>query len=224
MTPYDKSKLNRVKNKFKDLDTIDQNYSQSYQDLFVLSMLNGKRNGTFLEIGAHHPVFISNTFLLENKFNWNGVSIDIAYCDFSNRKAKFVQQDAVQIDYQKLLKENFNSNQIDYLQIDIEPMEITFECLKKIPFLNYRFSVITYETDYYCPKTSKDTKDYIKNKSREIIQSYGYELVVGDVCNIGNDPFEDWYIDPNVVNKDIYNFHTKDINFNKKAEDFMLHE
>ena len=222
MKLYDRSKLDKIKFKFKGIETIDQNYSQSFQDMFILSMLNGKKKGTFLEIGAHDPVFISNTYLLESKFDWCGISIDIADCDFSKRKAKFIKQDALKIDYQKLLKENFNSNQIDYLQIDIEPMEVTFKCLKRIPFSEYRFSVITYETDYYCPKTSPEKKEYVKNKSRELIQSYGYELVLGDVCNIGSDPFEDWYIDPNIVGDQIYEYYTKNINFNKKAEEFIF--
>jgi hypothetical protein len=101
-------------------------------------------------------------------------------------------------------------------------MEITFECLKKIPFSDYRFSVITYETDYYCQKTSVEKKEYVKSKSRDLIQSHGYELVVGDVCNIGNDPFEDWYIDPTVISDQIYKYYTKDVNFNKKAEQFIF--
>jgi len=222
MELYNRSKLDKIKYKFQGIETIDQNYSQSYQDIFILSMLNGKKNGTFLEIGAHHAEFISNTYLLESKFNWSGISIDIVDCDFSNRKAKFIKQDALKVDYKKLLSENFNSNQIDYLQIDIEPMEITFECLKKIPFSDYRFSVITYETDYYCQKTSVEKKEYVKSKSRDHIQSHGYELVVGDVCNIGNDPFEDWYIDPTVISDQIYKYYTKDVNFNKKAEQFIF--
>ena len=36
------------------------------QDIFVLSMLNGKKNGVYVEIGADQPRVISNTYLLEN--------------------------------------------------------------------------------------------------------------------------------------------------------------
>ena len=66
-----------LKHKFTGSEQIHKNYSQANQDMFVLMMLDGKRNGTFLEIGAHEPINISNTYLLEKDFDWNGISIDI---------------------------------------------------------------------------------------------------------------------------------------------------
>jgi hypothetical protein len=45
--------------------------------MFVVAMLDGLRNGTFLEIGGYHPVNYSNTYLLEKHFDWAGTSIDI---------------------------------------------------------------------------------------------------------------------------------------------------
>ena len=59
-------------------DIIAQSKSQAGQDLFVVGMLQGKRNGTFLEIGSGHPIYISNTWLLERFFNFTGDSIDNA--------------------------------------------------------------------------------------------------------------------------------------------------
>ena len=47
--------------------------SQLYQDLFVLFIFQEKKNGTFLEYGATDGVSLSNTFLLENQFNWTGL-------------------------------------------------------------------------------------------------------------------------------------------------------
>lgn len=47
--------------------------SQLYQDLFVIYSLGEKVNGTFLEYGGTDGVDLSNTFLLEKKFKWNGV-------------------------------------------------------------------------------------------------------------------------------------------------------
>lgn len=47
--------------------------SQIRQDLFVLSTLNFKRNGYFVEFGATNGKDLSNTWLLEKSFNWNGI-------------------------------------------------------------------------------------------------------------------------------------------------------
>ena len=48
---------------------IKANHSQAYQDLFVLTMLSGKKNGRYLEIGGNHPSEFNNTYLLETEFN-----------------------------------------------------------------------------------------------------------------------------------------------------------
>jgi len=47
--------------------------SQLGQDLFVLSELNFKRNGFFVEFGAANGVDLSNTSILERHFGWNGI-------------------------------------------------------------------------------------------------------------------------------------------------------
>ena len=47
--------------------------SQLHQDLFVLSELSFKKNGFFIEFGATNGIDLSNTNLLETKFDWNGI-------------------------------------------------------------------------------------------------------------------------------------------------------
>jgi FkbM family methyltransferase len=47
--------------------------AQLHQDVFVLSELDFKKNGYFVEFGATNGVQISNTWLLEKMFNWNGI-------------------------------------------------------------------------------------------------------------------------------------------------------
>jgi FkbM family methyltransferase len=47
--------------------------SQFGQDIFVLHQLNFKKNGFFVEFGATDGVSISNTFILEKEFGWNGI-------------------------------------------------------------------------------------------------------------------------------------------------------
>jgi FkbM family methyltransferase len=47
--------------------------SQLRQDLFVLSELNFKKNGFFVEFGATNGKDLSNTYLLEKNFGWKGI-------------------------------------------------------------------------------------------------------------------------------------------------------
>jgi FkbM family methyltransferase len=51
-------------------------HSQYGQDLFVLEVLEGKREGFFLDSGAADGVSASNTLLLERAFGWQGICIE----------------------------------------------------------------------------------------------------------------------------------------------------
>ena len=50
--------------------------SQYGQDLFVLEILGGMRNGFFLDSGASDGVSANNTRLLEASFGWTGICIE----------------------------------------------------------------------------------------------------------------------------------------------------
>ncbi len=47
--------------------------AQGYQDLFALIANNFKRNGYFVEFGATNGIDMSSTWILENKFQWEGI-------------------------------------------------------------------------------------------------------------------------------------------------------
>lgn len=225
---YRKEMYDYFKFPFKGLEEIEQSYSQALQDMFVLAVLDGKRDGLFLEIGAYEPKFISNTYLLE-QFGWDGMSIDIdPYLrpKFEpHRRATFVEGDATQLDYSLLLYSSpkfRETNRIDYLQIDIEPATNTFKCLQRLPLDDYRFSVITYETDIYDKEISKETLESIQEESRDIFMGFGYILVNGNVENIGGDPFENWYLDAEYFDlKTIKKFLRED-DSPMRARDYML--
>ena len=67
----------RLRHQFSQSERVRRNWSQSMQDMFVLSMLDGKRNGVYVEIGADKPKIINNSYLLERKFGWRGVSFEL---------------------------------------------------------------------------------------------------------------------------------------------------
>jgi hypothetical protein len=59
----------------------NQAKSQAGQELFVIAMTEGQRHGRWLEIGCGDPIRSSNTYLLEKKLQWSGISIDMERMD-----------------------------------------------------------------------------------------------------------------------------------------------
>ncbi len=55
------------------IENLNKSQSQLLQDLFVADTLKWKRNGFFVEFGATNGVDLSNTFMLEKDFGWNGI-------------------------------------------------------------------------------------------------------------------------------------------------------
>lgn len=198
---YTKSDIDKLKVKFDGIDKVDHNYSQALQDMFVLTMLNGKQNGVYVEIGGSDPININNTYILEKTFGWKGISfeIDEEIVDYYNstRINKCICLDATTADYSKIFEENNLPKHIDYLQVDIEPAWQTLKSLKQVDLDTYRFSVITFETDAY------QGNDAVIRQSRAIFTDHGYQLVASNVKNLGN-AFEDWYVDPQVVSEDVW--------------------
>ena len=210
---------NKLKFKFKYAEKININYSQCLQDIFVLMMTDGKKYGKFLEIGCDDPIYHSNTYLLESIYGWNGISVDIIPEKtevFSKKRfAKVICGDARNVNYGTLLEDI----DYDYLQIDCEPAMTSFEVLKKIPFGNHRFAVITFEHDNYCEKT-----DYVMDESRKYLKSFGYVLIVSNIAEDFYNPFEDWWVHPDLVKKDILDLmYCVDDNV-KKADLYMLNK
>jgi len=179
------------------------NYNgQVLQDKFVVSVLQNKQNGYFLEIGSNHPILINNTYVLEKELNWKGIMIDydqqwLSLYTLERPNSIYVINDATLINYVELLKSHNAPNNIDYLQIDLEVSNrstlTTLELLNSTIFNEYKFASVTFEHDIY-----DGDKFNTRLASREIFLNRGYILVFPDVKN-GQHPFEDWYIHPDLV-------------------------
>ncbi len=50
-------------------------YSQNGEDLILNRFLENKEKGFFIDVGAHHPIRFSNTYLFYKK-GWSGINID----------------------------------------------------------------------------------------------------------------------------------------------------
>jgi hypothetical protein len=165
-------------------------YSQIGQDRLILKYLKNKKNGTFVDIGCGFPKHINNTYLLETEFDWSGVSVDlIMYTEQDGltwndcRKTKLVLNDALTINYSTLFKESNLPINIDYLSMDLEPPDLSLECLFKIPFDEYQFNIITFEVD-----NNREGDENRINKSREFLTSKGYTLI-GSLCSGQDDVY-----------------------------------
>lgn len=218
---YNKDFSKQLRHQFPGSENIEKNYSESYQDMFVLSMLNGKQKGTYLEIGAANPFYGNNTALLETDFEWKGVSLDIeqSFVDMfsTQRKNLCVLRDATTVNYEQFLKGLGYKDTIDYLQIDCDPPEISYRVLLSMPFETYKFAVITFEHDHY---TDKDAE--YRELSRNYLESYGYKLVANDIAPDEWRTYEDWWIHPDLIDPEILEKMTL-VNDNvKKAQDYML--
>jgi hypothetical protein len=179
-------------------------YSQAGQDLFVVETLKGLTNGIFVDIAAGDPSYNNNTYLLEKDYNWDGLSIEIEPIHFETwkhrkRKTKYLQTDAFEVDYNQVFSELLNKNNkqdniINYLSLDLEPAEATFELLKILPLDKFIFQVITYEHDSY------RFGNVYKQNAMAHLNKLGYFLIKEDIlvpphwAKENKFPFEDWYI------------------------------
>ena len=213
----------KLRYKFKGSEKIQQNYSQVYQDMFVLSMLDGKKEGTYVEIGSAEPFHNNNTALLEKDFEWKGISIDYnmeKVKEFESQRSNPVYYgDATDTDYITLFKQANFPKHIDYLQLDCEPADITYKALELIPFDQYKFATITYEHDYYA-----DSEKKYRDLSRKFLTEKGYILIADNISPDKNSSFEDWWVHPELVDSSIIEKMKCVNNTVKRADQYMLND
>lgn len=214
---YTSDDFNRFKFLFPGLERIHENYSKHFQDLFVLTVLKGKKNGTYIELGANDPYINSNTALLEKEFDWKGISIDpsqsTCYKFKEDRRNTVICADIPQIGFADLFDKHCIDNTVDYLQINCG--ESSVDVLKSIPLDKYKFGVVTLNHDSY--RLGPDRRD----EMRSILKDRGYILVVKDVAFTEVCSYEDWYVHPDLVEIDPRMISKKDVNF---VWDYFMHE
>ena len=179
--------------------------SQACQDLFAYQIMEGKKNGTYLDIGAGDAIGTSNTLRL-SELGWTGIGLDIepgfAWGWQHIRNHKYIQDDITIVDWDKLIDDNPMLQQkiIDYLSFDVD--DATLQAILRFPFDRLRFRVITIEHDEY------RVGNHVKNVMRDILRKAGYDLLCSDIKlhpQGYKDPiiFEDWWVDPREVNMNV---------------------
>ena len=64
-----------LKQKSVNEQFINLSYSQEGEDLILARYFEGKNNGFFVDVGAHHPIRFSNTYKFY-QLGWRGINID----------------------------------------------------------------------------------------------------------------------------------------------------
>lgn len=55
---------------------VRKSYAHSGEDLVLCKLMKPGRGGVYVDIGCHHPVHFSNTYLLYRRFGWQGLAVD----------------------------------------------------------------------------------------------------------------------------------------------------
>lgn len=178
---------------------------EAKQDQFVANMLGFRENGYYIDIGSCGAIGSNNTYYFES-LNWKGICVEISPMwnnDYNSRTCHYINDNALTIDYSKILKEQNAPKNIDYLSVDID--ELSYEALIKLPFNEYKFKTITIEHDVYL----RDKE--LKEKQKAFLLNKGYSLICENVYveqegYYGKElPFEDWWIHPDFFNKELVN-------------------
>lgn len=167
--------------------------AQVQQDRFAYELIGN--NGTYIEIGGHHPQKRSNTYNLDVVQKWRGFSVELdtkyksAWIECTERRNQIYWANALTFDYKKGAKNNHLGMHVNYLSIDIEPPENTMSALRKVIEDGFSFDVITFEHDRYQCKTD------FHAIACKYLEPKGYKVAVYDVWH--KQPhrlFETWFV------------------------------
>ena len=183
---------------------------------FVLTMLNNKTKGFFLELGSGNYMVGNKTYVLEKTYDWSGVMIDYD-CTFLPQYKMYrpdnlhLTGNTEYVDYIPIFRYSNVPYIIDYLHLDVFVEDSsslnTIMKFDKILFDEYKFATITFCHDIYASKSDDDIWALTRQKSREILLNRGYVLAYPDV-EAYYGPYEDWYIHPELVDPALINTYT----------------
>lgn len=171
--------------------------SQARQDRFVMSLIG--ESGTYIEIGANHPLLMSNSYNLEVHGKYKGFSVELntnfqqAWRECSERSNPVYWENALLFDYVSACKQNKMKKHVNYLSCDIEPPENTFNALKRVIGQGVTFDIITFEHDRY------QSEENYHEKAFDFLKEYGYKIAVYDVWHKHPSRiFETWFVNSSI--------------------------
>ena len=193
-------------------------YSQSGQDAWVAKLLEYKRDGYFLEIGAWDGIATSNTYFFETELGWKGICVEAkaepfgllqknrssinvnaaisdydGTCHFGEFRIERSGVPTVCMTLDTLLERHHAPAAIDYLSLDIEGSE--YQALLGLDLGKWDISVMTIEHNVYFAGPAN------KDRIFDLLSNNGYVRVIDDAKCLDdtdarwfNQPYEDWYV------------------------------
>ena len=147
-------------------------WSQEGEDILIKRIFANKKNGFYVDVGAHHSSRFSNTYKLYKENCWNGVNIDpslSSYLDLKKKRERDININVGISDKKEILKfYSFNEEALN-----------TFSLKKKNQLkLNYKLK----KTEkIYCKKLSDVLDSCLKKKIKIdllTIDTEGHDLKV----------------------------------------------
>lgn len=176
-------------------------FSQGGQDRWVCEMLNNKRDGYFIDIGACDGKTFSNTFHLEKELGWTGVCVEPAKKQFKKLKKN---RDCVCVNKAMYGEDGvvrfmeYRNNQFRGNITDVKYDETGFQ---------YEIGAITFETlirEYEVP----DVIDYIsldvEGLEWEILKTFPFDRCISRLWTIEYNDNRDKIID--LMTKNEYSY------------------
>jgi hypothetical protein len=177
-------------------------FSLERQDEFVYHLLvkHMSSKGTFLDVGCATPVGANNTYSLEKDFGWDGFAFDIGNVEEDENWSKFrdtpfYQVDATSDKFSQLLQDLLGDRVVEYISLDIDMYDTSFSLdgLKRITDAGVTFKSMTLEHESF------KHGNKIAAPTRELLRSHGYETLFEDVSFEDGNPWEDWWIKPDLI-------------------------
>jgi hypothetical protein len=177
-------------------------YSDAHQDAVALKILGS--SGYYLDIGCSDGIDNNNTLLLEQN-EWTGILLDNNkfHTDRAKNNRPNSHIECIDVTTKNIIKNILDKYSapklIDYISLDVD--DASLDCLINLPLDEYRFKFMTFEHDIYAGRPDCIAR---KKYAPMILEKYGYLLVSENVLYIEGKPYEDWFIDPNYFNMNIF--------------------
>lgn len=176
---------------------LPNNHSQAGQDLFAAFCNDFKKNRFFLDCGCNEPIKDNNSYFFESQLNWYGIVIDcvshlVEKC-VRERKAHSLCTDLSRDGLTDILDRHHAPGIIDYVSHDLDGDEARLFSIKSLDFSKYKVRCLTFEHDRYIGG------DRVRNESRDFLEKSGMYRLCSDVRIDPFGEFEDWYVNPELV-------------------------